>query len=109
MAHTMSPIAATDSRAIRAIAGRRHPPGARRVAVGSAPCCGFLLRDIAQERNARQVRPDVVVQVGGDARSHVNHLEQPRQSVVVQAVNRQDQRGSREAQNHQRSQMETGS
>ena len=78
MAQTMSLIELTDSRAMRAIDGQRSRRRPR------APAAGHL----AEQRDAREVGADVVVQVGRDARAHVGHLEQPRHAIPVERVGR---------------------
>ena len=43
-----------------------------------------LLRDLAEQSDAREVGADVVVQVGGDARAHVGDLEQARHAIAIE-------------------------
>ena len=44
---------------------------------------------MTQQSDARQVGADIVVQVGGDACSHVGHLEQTRDAIPVQRIDHQ--------------------
>ena len=68
IAQTMSLIAVTDSRATAAIDA----------SCASAVVGRLTPHDLAQHRNPRQVRADVVVQVGRDARPHGAIFEEPR-------------------------------
>ena len=54
----------------------------------AAPC------EFAQNRDLRQAGPDIVVQVGGDARAHAFEFEQPPQPVAVRRKEEHGQRGS---------------
>ena len=93
MAQTMSLIEPTDSRAMRAMDASGPS--------SCAPC----LADLAEQRDPREVGADVVVQVGGDARAHVGHLEQACDAIPVQRI---DHRGpvanATSVRNHQRCQ-----
>jgi len=73
----MSLIEATDSREMRAIeeSVELSPPPL-------PACCG----DLAEDRDTREVRPHVVVEVCGDARAHVGDLEEARDAVAVEHV-----------------------
>ena len=49
-----------------------------------APDAGVLPRGyFTEQRDARQVCPDVVMQVGGNSRPHVGHLERASEAVTV--------------------------
>ena len=47
----------------------------------------FLFRNFTQKGNARQIRADVVVQIGGDARPHFFHFQQTSQTIFVKQIN----------------------
>ena len=73
IAQTMSLIELTDSRAIRAMDA-------------SGPTSCVWLATSARTRDPREIRSDVVVEIGGNPDPHVDHLQQPCDAVPVHRV-----------------------
>jgi hypothetical protein len=74
MAHTMSLIESTRSREMSAIRARCSPRTAS------------LESYLAQDRDLRQTRSDVVMQIRGDPQPHPLEFERPPDSVAVDQV-----------------------
>ena len=73
IAQTISLIELTDSRAIRAMDA-------------SGPSVLRVAGDLGEQRDPREIRSDIVVEVGGDPDPQMEHLQQPCDAVSVHRV-----------------------